>query len=300
MKRPALAMLALMAWAGPSMAAPKVVVSLKPIHALAAAIMDGVAQPTLIVEGAASEHFYVLRPSEAAALEGADAVFWVGPSMESYLIKPLATLPRRARITALMDQPGLTRLSIRDGGPFGHEHEAHGKSAGFDGHLWLDPENAKLMAEAILAVLSALDPAHAAAYATNHARLSAELDALDAELRRRFAPLRKTPFIVFHDAYQYLERRYGLDVVGTVTLDPTLSASAHRVIELRARIKETGAACVFSEPQFEPKLVRVLIEGTPARTGVLDPMGADLPPGRAAYFTLMRNLASALEACLEP
>jgi zinc transport system substrate-binding protein len=277
---------------------PKVVVSLKPLHALAAAVMEGVGAPRLIVQGAASEHAYALRPSEAASIESADAIFWVGPMMESYLIRPLAALPKHARLVTLIDLPQLTLLPRRAGGTFERDDDAPAPGAGPDGHVWLDPQNARIMAQAMAQTLSAIDPAHAVLYAANEAKLDADLAALDAELRQRLAPLRAKPFIVFHDAYHYLEARYGLRVLGSITVDPSLAPSAQRLTAIRARIKDQGALCVFSEPQFEPRLLPVVIEGTAARTGVLDPLGSALAPGRDAYFTLMRNLASALEGCL--
>ena len=279
-------------------APPKVAVSLKPLHALAAAVMEGVGTPLLIVQGAASEHAYALKPSEAASLEDADAIFWVGPVMESYLIRPLAALPKHARLVALIDLPPLTRLSRRAGGLFEQDDDAPGPVTGPDGHIWLDPQNARIIAQAMTQTLSAIDTAHAVRYAANEARLDADLVALDAELRRRLTPLRTKPFIVFHDAYHYLEARYGLTVLASITVDPTLAPSAHRLGAIRTRIKARGALCVFAEPQFEPRLLPVLVEGTAARTGVLDPLGASLVPGREAYFTLMRNLAAALETCL--
>jgi zinc transport system substrate-binding protein len=294
-------MLILLPQGGQAGEGPRIVASLKPIHALAAAVMDGVGTPELIVQGAASEHLYTMRPSQAEALQAADAIIWVGPVMEHYLIRPIAALPRHARIVTLIDLPGLTRFALRKGGPFEpDEDDAHGAAAGLDGHVWLDPTNARVIGDALGAMLSALDPGHAQSYAANAARLRTDLSALDAELKRRLTPLRGRPFIVFHDAYHYIEARYGLTVVGSITVDPSLSASARRVAALRARIKSLGAVCVFSEPQFEPRLVRSLIEGTGARTGVLDPLGASLPPGRDAYFALLRNLAGALEACLKP
>jgi zinc transport system substrate-binding protein len=294
-------LIALLLWPVLAAAAegPKVVVSLKPIHALAAGVMAGVGEPALIVKGAASEHFYALRPSDAALLEAADVVFWIGPTMESYLVRPLASLARRAEIVTLIDRPELTRLPRREGGLFDKEPESQEASAIFDGHLWLDPENARRIVKIMAETLARRDPAHAPLYAANAARLEADLAALDAELGRRLAPLRGKPFIVFHDAYQYLEARYGLTVVGSITVDPSLPPSVQRVAAIQSRIRQAGVSCVFSEPQFEPKLVRVLIEGTKARSAVLDPLGAALPPGRAAYFTLLRDLAASLHACLD-
>ncbi len=179
----------------------------------------------------------------------------------------------------------------------GHAHGAP-NLANADAHIWLDPDNAKVILRAVARELAALDPAHADRYAANAAAAAARLDVLDRELAARLAPVKSVPYVVFHDAYQYFERHYGLAAVGSVTLSPDRAPGAQRLIELRARIREAGAACVFSEPQFEPRLVNTLIEGTNARTGVLDPLGAALAPGPEQYGRLMRDLAAALAGCL--
>ena len=148
--------------------------------------------------------------------------------------------------------------------------------------------------------LSDLDPAHAARYRRNGEALSARLDALDAELEETFRPVKDIPFIVFHDAYHYIEARYDLRAAGSITVSPDRPPGAKRLREIRRKILEAGAACVFSEPQFQPALVETVIQGTPARTAVLDPIGADLAPGPEAYFELMLGLAAALTGCLTP
>jgi zinc transport system substrate-binding protein len=137
-------------------------------------------------------------------------------------------------------------------------------------------------------------------YAANAVRLAARIDALDAELKGALAPVRDVPYVVFHDAYQYLERRYALRVVGSIAVSPERRPGARRVREIREKIRRLGARCVFGEPQFPSALLGTLIEGTDARVGTLDPLGADLPAGPDAYFTLMRNLGASLASCLRP
>ena len=124
------------------------------------------------------------------------------------------------------------------------------------------------------------------------------ITALDAELKALLAPVASKPFIVFHDAYQYYETHYALNGVGAITVNPERRPSAKRLTAIRARITELGAACVFAEPQFEPALVNTIAEGTPAKKGVLDPEGADIPDGPDLYPALMRNIATALKGCL--
>jgi len=165
-------------------------------------------------------------------------------------------------------------------------------------HFWLDPENAKLMVAHIAQTLSAADPDNAAAYAANAEAEAARLDALSAELTATLAPVADKPFIVFHDAYQYFENRFGLTVAGTVTVSPEAMPGAARIDELRAKVGELGATCVFAEPNFEPAIVRTIVEGTEAKAGTLDPEGSALTEGPNLYPELLRSLANGLVECL--
>jgi zinc transport system substrate-binding protein len=308
-----------------------VVASIKPIHSLVAAVMEGVGEPTLIVKGAGSEHGYSLKPSDAEAIEHAKVIFWAGPGMENFLTKPLATLGAGADVVALGDAPGLTKLKFREGGPFeahdhGHEaeeghdhahhdhahddkahdghdhahgHDDHGHEHGeYDLHFWLDPENAKAAVQDIAGTLAKADPAHAAQYESNAKAYSAKLDALTKEVAAELKPVQGKPFIVFHDAYQYFEKRFGMNAVGSITVNPENTPGAQRIAEIHDKVKKLGATCVFAEPQFEPRLVNTVIEGTDAKSGVLDPLGASLKDGPDLYPQLIRNLADSLKNCL--
>jgi zinc transport system substrate-binding protein len=225
-------------------------------------------------------------------------VFWMGEGLERFLVKPLQALAGGARIVALSQSPGLVRYGVRQGGAWEPDSD-EGEAAGVpDMHMWLDPENAAAMADAIAAALGAADPGDAAAYAANAAALKGRLAALGKEMAASLGPLRKVPFIVFHDGYQYLERRFGLTAVGSITIAPEVEPGARRVAEIHDRIKALGVACVFSEPEFVPAIVAVVREGTTARAGILDPLGADLPEGPDLYFELMRRNERALVDCL--
>lgn len=291
--------------AGP---APRVVVSLKPLHSLVAGVMDGIGSPSLLVTGGASPHGTTLRPSEARALSEAALVFWVGPQLEAFLARPLRTLVTGGRVITLTEAPGMRLLPAREGGVWEAHDSARGGTEGgarkaregeLDLHLWLDPENAKRIVEIAAAELSRADAANAARYRSNGTALAQRIDALDRELRDRLAPVARRPYVVFHDAYQYFERRYGLNAAGSITVSPERAPGARRLREIREKVATLGATCVFSEPQFEPALVAAVTEGNMSGTGVLDPLGTDLPAGPEAYFALMRGLATALENCLK-
>jgi len=292
--------------------APAVVVSIKPIHALVAGAMEGVGTPELLIEGAGSPHSYALRPSQAQALDQADVVFWVGEGLEAFLARPLAALSDDATVVALAGAQGLRLLPTREGGTWEahadeeehgeheHEHEEeHDHDHGaVDMHLWLDPTNAAVMVDAIAAALATADPERAATYEANAAKVRADLTRLDADLSAALAPVRDRPFVVFHDAYQYFEDRYGLNAVASITVDPQRAPGAGRLQGIRAELEEHDAACVFAEPQFRPALVDTVVEGTGAGTGVLDPLGADLEAGPGQYAELLRALSRSLVECL--
>ena len=320
-----------------------VVTSIKPLYSLTTALTEGTpTKTTLLVKGAASPHTYSMAPSEARALQEADVVFWIGPSLEHFLEKPLDALGGNADVVELEDAPGVETLAPREGGAFdphdhdheggehadheedGHGDDAHHEAAHGDGdhdsdnghdhgsddheaghehhgeidpHMWLDPENARAFANQMAETLSKDDPEHAAIYAANAEKLNQRLDALQADIAAELAAVTPKPYVVFHDAYHYFGHRFGVEAAGSITVNPEAPPSAQRVREIHDKLIDLGAACVFSEPQFPPKIVDTVIEGTDARTGVLDPLGANLEDGPDLYFTLVENLAGNLIEC---
>lgn len=316
----------------------RVVTSIKPVHSLVASVMAGVGVPHLLVKGGASAHTYSMKPSDAEALQDAELIFWVGHDMETFLRGPLKTLAADADVITLAEAPDLITHAFREGGAFeahDHEHEEEHEEAHehedeheheeehddadhadehhdehdddehhddehneIDMHLWLDPVNAKAMLRQIEQALTTADPANAAQYAQNASKTATALDGLIAEVEVTLAPVNTEPFIVFHDAYQYFEGRFHITAVGSITVSPDVIPGVRRLTEIRQTIKQLDAVCVFSEPQFEPKHVALAIEGTNAKSGVLDPLGADLKAGPELYFTLIRNMAKALRECL--
>lgn len=279
--------------------APAVLATIKPVHSLVAAVMEGVGTPQLLIGSAVSEHGYVLKPSDARKIVRAKVVFWVGPDLETYLIAPLASLAADASIVALENANGVHRLAARPGGLW--NGPATGSPGGrINPHIWLDPRNAIAMTHAIAAALSAADPQHAKRYAANATAEAARLETLDRALAAELSPVRARPYLVFHDAYPYFETRYGLDAIGAVTVEPDRPAGPFRVAQLRDTLKAGKAICIFREPQFSPALIETLAEGTPARIGVLDPLGADLAPGPGLYPALMHWMGDAVVQCLAP
>lgn len=293
-----------------ALAAPVVVTSIKPLQSIAAAVMKGVGEPVLLLDAGVSEHTAQLRPSQVEALTTADLIVVVGENLEAFLHHALENpdIASRTRIEA-SELPGLTLLPLRSGdlwephhhGDEGaeaaeHEHE-HG---GNDAHIWMDPANAAVIAEAIASALADKDAEHAGTYRANAEAFRKQLDDLSREIAASVAPLRDKRYIVFHDAYQYFEQRFGLNPAGSITVSPESPPGAKRLAEIQRRIRETGAICVFAEPQFEAKYVETVIDGTGARRGILDGLGTGQPAGPDAYPALLRSLVADLKSCLAP
>ena len=311
-----------------AMADIKVVTSIKPVHSLVSGVMVGVGVPSLIIDGAGSPHTYSLKPSQAQQLQDAKLVFWVGDELETFLEGPIENIAQNATAIKLIDAHGLKKIKFREGGMFddhghddhdehdhekhhdhddekhakkehddhedhdGHDDHGHGE---FDPHVWLDPVNAKAIVHEIEEALVKADPEHASTYEANAHKMMDKIDSLTAELREELEPVHEKGFIVFHDAYQYFEQRFDMAAIGSITVSPEVMPGAERVSELREKISDSSATCVFSEPQFEPKLIETLVEGTGARTGVLDPPGATLAKGPDLYFQLIKNMASSVK-----
>ncbi|MEJ2316533.1 MAG: zinc ABC transporter substrate-binding protein [Gammaproteobacteria bacterium] len=288
--------------------APDVVVSIKPLHSLVAGVMQGVAEPALLISGNQSPHTFTLAPSDVRLIKGAELIVWVGETLEAPLAKTIAANSKGAQVIEFMTMQGLARAGLREGGAWEahshdhgqmhekqHEHHGHARE---DVHLWLSPLNAGRLVDAVAMTLAGIDPENAKTYRVNAAALHERITRLDAELRSQLLTIRDTPYIVFHDAYQLFEKHYGLNTVGSVVISPGRMPGARRVHEMRERLVQSGAKCIFSEPQFDPGLIATIIEGTDVRTGTLDPVGVDLEPGNDAWFELMQNLANALVECL--
>ena len=282
----------------PARAEVNVIASIMPVHGIVSAVMGDMGQPELLLSGRLSEHAASFTPSQITHLGKADLVFMVGGGLERKLGQLSGGEAVNGKVfVELAMAPGIKTYAIREGG--GWEKDDHeNERLPVDPHVWLDPDNAKAMADAAAAALSQADPANAAIYVANAADFTVSIDSLSREIEAKLAGVKGKPYIVFHDAYQYFEKRFGLNAVGSIADFSAAAPSAQRLQEIRGRIAETGAVCAFREPQFDEKFVAAAIEGSPARSGILDPLGADLTPGLQAYPQLLRDLAQSLASCL--
>lgn len=301
------AVAAFVCWLGaglPVFAQGEVAVTIVPLHSLVAAVMEGAGEPVLIVPQNASPHTFALKPSQALSLRNADIVFWAGPGVETFMTDIVADLKARSTVVTLAEAAGVERLPVRGGGAFAdhdHGHDGHDHTdAPYDAHVWLDPQNAITMVGAIVAVLGEKRPGEKSLYIQNGEKLVLAIKTQQGEIEARLAPLASRRFVLFHDATQYFERRFGLSAAGTMTVHPEVAPGAKTLSSLHALVEAHDAVCVFAEPQFDRRLTDTVVEGTGAKVGIIDPEGALLTPGPAAYLALLNDLSAAFEACLSP
>ena len=301
----------------PANAEIKVVASIKPIHSLASYLMDGIAKPDLIVDGYASPHGFAMKPSHAKMLQNADLIFWVGEDLESFLEKPLSSIAKKAEKIELMETKGLQVLKFRERNIFDehdhdHGHDDHGKKEDdhddqgqddhdghahgeFDPHIWLDPINAKAMLNEMAEHLIENDPKNEAKYKSNLAKALQEIDKLTIDVMTDLSS--SVASIVFHDAYQYFEKRFNVNILGAFTVNTDVMPGAEQLAEIREIIEHDKVACVFSEPQFNPDIIKAVAKDMNIKTGVVDPLGATLDPGKDLYFNLIRNMSASFKGC---
>lgn len=279
-------------------ASPSVVVSIKPLQSLVAAVMDGIDTPALIVQGeGGSEHGYNLRPSDAENIANADIIFFVSPEMENFLVRPMKNLAFKAEVIDLAYAPGVRLFDMRTGDFL--QNDSNDKEYNHkDLHFWLDPRNAEAAVRFIANVLGKRDPVNALRYSENARKYEQRLEDLIQEVSKDLRPFRSRHFIVFHDGYQYFEKRFHVFSYGSITNNPEESPSVTRISRIHEKVKELGSVCVFLEPQFEPRVIKSVIEGTQARTGVLDPLGGDILSGPDQYLSLIHKIANSLKRCL--
>ena len=293
--------------------------------------MDGVAKPDLIVDGYASPHGFAMKPSHAKMLQNADIVFWVGEDLENFLEKPLNSIATKAEKIEFMDLKGLVKLKFRERNIFDdhddhdhdehakkddhddHDHDEHAKKEDghddhddhdgheghhhgeFDPHIWLDPINAKTILFEMSKHLIENDPKNEATYRANLSKAYKEIDKLTANVSSELT--NSVASIVFHDAYQYFEKRFDVNNLGAFTVYTDVLPGAEQLAEIREIIEHDKVACVFSEPQFNPDIIKAVAKDMNIKTGVVDPLGATLNPGKDLYFDLIKNMSNSFKGC---
>ena len=314
-----------------------VVTTIKPLHSLISSVMEGVGKPSLIIEGTNNPHTFVFKPSHAEMIENADIVFWIGEDLEAFMEKPLESLAKNAKTISFMDLASIEKLKFREQNIFddhddhghddhddhghkdddhddhddhdGHDdehdgHDDHDDHAGhhdghnhgeFDAHIWLDPANAKEMVLEISHELSELDPSNKSKYEDNASKTIVALDKLIEDVDKSLS--KDISYIVFHDAYQYFEKRFGVIPAGALTLNPDVLPGAKQIADIQDVINDKGIKCIFSEPQYNPKIIETLGNDMNISTGVMDPLGAYIDAGPSMYSDLINQIANSIKDC---
>ena len=284
--------------------------------------MDGVGKPELIVDGYASPHGFSMKPSHAKMMQNADLIFWVGEDLENFLEKPLGSIAKKAEKIELMDIKGLNVLKFKERNIFdehddhddhdghakkkkdGHDdhddHDGHDDHEGhahgeFDPHIWLDPINAKVILKEMTEHLIENDSKNASTYKSNLDKALKDIDKLTIDVMTELS--NSVSSIVFHDAYQYFEKRFNVNILGAFTINTDVMPGAEQLAEIREIIEHDKVSCVFSEPQFNPDIIKAVAKDMNIKTGVIDPLGATLDSGKDLYFKLIRNMSASFKGC---
>lgn len=289
-------------------ASAAVVTSIKPLGFIAAAIADGVTPVEVLLPDGASEHDYALRPSDVKRLQGADLVVWIGPEMEAFISKTASAFPAEKNLE-LASLPTVKPLLITgaeeedehhdgddDHHDAAHEHHHHGQ---YNMHLWMSPEIARQSAVAIHEKLLELMPHSKDKLDANLQQFESQLTKNDEQIARQLAPVKGKGYFVFHDAYTYFEKHYGLTPLGHFTVNPEIQPGAQRLHQIRTQLVEQKATCVFAEPQFRPAVIDAVARGTQVRKGTLDPLGMGISLGKDSYVRFLSQLSSQYESCLK-
>lgn len=176
------------------------------------------------------------------------------------------------------------------------DHDDHEKED--DVHIWLSPDNAVKIIKKINKELSLFFPENAKTYDQNANQMIKKINQLKIELKNELSGIKDKPYIVFHDAYQYFETSFDLNAVGSIALDGDIASSPKQISFIKDKIVKFKASCVFQEPQFDSKLVKIVAEGTNAQIGTLDPLGLNIKSGENFYLQLLKNMAKSLKDCL--
>ncbi|AHG18329.1 zinc ABC transporter substrate-binding protein [Chania multitudinisentens RB-25] len=286
-------------------ASAAVVTSVRPLGFIASAIADGVMPTEVLLPDGSSPHDFALRPSDIQRLQAAELVLWVGPDMEAFLAKPLKQVAANKQL-AISELASVQPLLMKgdDDHDDGHDHAAEGHDhehhhGEYNMHVWLSPEVAKVTAVAIHDRLLELMPQKKDKLDANLRQFEDQLAQTDKNLVKMLTPVRSKGYFVFHDAYGYFEKHFGLSPLGHFTVNPEIQPGAQRLHQIRTQLVEQKAVCVFAEPQFRPAVINAVAKGTTVRSGTLDPLGIGIALGKDSYGNFLTALSNQYVSCLK-
>mgnify|MGYP001213076434 FL=1 len=305
-----------------------VISTIQPINSLVSAVIGNTGKTISIIPAEQSPHDFKLKLSEVKVLQNGNIIFYVSNHLESSVTKVFKNLPKNIKLINLMEESGINHLAIRDNaawerhdhhGDDHDDHDKHGKKHDDhddhdkhgkkhddhddhekedDVHIWLSPDNAIKIVQKVNKVLSLYFPENSKIYNDNTTKFIDKIRNLKMELVKELSPIKNKPYIVFHDAYQYFEKTFELNAVGSIALEGDIASSPKQISFIKDKIIKSKASCVFQEPQFDSKLVKIVLEGTNAKTGTLDPHGVNITGNKDFYLQLLKNMAKSLKECL--
>ncbi|WP_168188940.1 zinc ABC transporter substrate-binding protein [Thiomicrorhabdus sediminis] len=293
-----------------------VTVSIAPLAGLIEPLLDENDSLQLLLNASSSPHGFQLKPSHLKALHQSELVVMNGAGIDAWLNKSLFSI--YAPVVQFANLKDIKRLPVREGGAWqaGHDHEhgqgshAEHKDLVVDGHLWLELDNAVQLVKVVSRELQRLAPYKKQQIATREAKFVQALQALDKQVQEMLSAVKSRPYLVLHDAFQYFEKHYGLNAVGSIQLNPSIAPSIRRVYELRNKVLAKEVVCVFKEPQFPERRIQAVTRGTDVKIGVADPLGVgsagqstsrqSSDKGFVGYEKLYHSLAHEVFKCLQP
>jgi len=297
--------------------APRIAVSIKPLHSLVAAVTRGVSEPMLLMDGSVSPHIAQLKPSTLRLLSKADVLVWVGPGVEVFLSRAVANLDPQTDVISIAQVAGVQRLQSRislhrQTDQLQHEVQAGRSEAelqqkhqdgslhdrSIDYHFWIDPQNAQQLVRHLANYLARVDSVNAALYENNAQQLLDSLNSVDEQLAGLYYGLSEVPYLVFHDSFQYLEKRYGLHRPLVIAIQPEVPPGAKRLKQILRQIESENVKCLFSEPQFPVRVVAMLERDSSLQVATLDPLASDYEAGPELFAEWLLELGKTMHDCL--
>ena len=306
-----------------------IITTIQPITSLVSAVIGNTGKTISLIPTEISPHEYKLKPSDIKKLQNGNIIFYVSDHLETSITKVFENLPKNIKSINLMEDAGIKHLAIRDNEAWerhdhrhghgdhhdhdkkakehdDHEDEKHAKKHDDhnnhekedDVHIWLSPDNAVKIIKKVNKELSLYFPENAKTYNKNTNQMIKKINELEVELKNELSGIKDKPYIVFHDAYQYFETSFDLNAVGSIALDGDIASSPKQISFIKDKIVKFKASCVFEEPQFDSKLLKIVAEGTNAQIGTLDPLGLNIKSGENFYLQLLKNMAKSLKDCL--
>ncbi|MDA8585420.1 zinc ABC transporter substrate-binding protein [Rhodobacteraceae bacterium] len=290
---------------------PSVLTDIAPVHSLVSMVMEGVGTPQLLLRPGTSPHSYAMRPSEAAALQSADVVVWVGDGLTPWLEGPIERLAGDAEILGLLEIAPVQRENAedhhdghddehddeQDDHTAEHEDDHHDDHGDIDPHAWLDPENAIHWVRVIADTLATRDAENGDTYRKNASAAAAKIADMQSKIAATFAEGDAPSYAVQHDGYGYFEARFGLAHAFAITTTHAVSPGPARIAELRESVLKSPIDCVLTDGFEAIGLLNTVLEGHQTRVVNADPTGAEFTPGPLLYIDLTRNLADTIAAC---